>query len=411
MRVLPRTVYSVCQRTHHTPLALGLLTGFAKVANGRALGRHYRFAPGFYSNAKALLCDLERRGPGVLLFSHYMWNTDELLAIGRRVKEAMPECISIHGGPSVPKYESACAAYMRDHQHVDIAVRGEGEGAFAEVLDRLVTIESGEDWDEALGSVRGITFRSGGRGAIVRTPERDRMKDLSVLPSPFLDGCFDRDSWSMAVIETNRGCPYGCTFCDWGSAILQKIHLFPLERVKEEIDWVGRRGVPGIYVADANFGIFDRDVEIAEHAIRTKERYGFPRELVFSFAKSSSERVAEIAKRLIRARLIDAGRISVQSTDPETLSAIRRSNIKTSKYLDLRRVYASERLPIATELIIALPRQTVESFKNDLQFCFDQQTYVSLMRCIVLPNSPMADPEYMRRYAIEVDGGCQVVST
>jgi hypothetical protein len=300
---------------------------------------------------------------------------------------------------------------MAEHPHIDIAVRGEGEGTVAELLERIHNVHSDDDWDEALAQVRGITFRGGRRGALVRTPERPRLKDLSAVPSPFLDGTFDGEPWISAVIETNRGCPYGCTFCDWGSATLQKIHVFSLDRVKEEIEWAGRRRLPGIYIADANFGIFERDVEIAEHVIRTKEKYGYPRELICLFAKSSTERVTEIARQLIRTRLLDAGRISIQSTDHDTLHAIRRSNIKTSRYIDLRRVYASERLPIATELIMALPQQTFESFKNDLQFCFDQRTYVSLIRCIVLPNSPMAEPEYMRKYQLEVDERHKVCST
>jgi tRNA A37 methylthiotransferase MiaB len=409
----PRTtVYSVCQRAHHTPLASGLLTSFAKDTNGGTLARDYRFAPGFHSNASALVRDLAGSGgSGVLLVSQYMWNTRELLALNKRVKEAAPGCVTIHGGPSIPKHERACEEFMAEHPHIDVAVRGEGEATVAEVLERIREVRSDDDWDEALTPVRGITFRSGRRGPFVRTPERPRLRDLSVVPSPFLDGTFDGEPWISAVIETNRGCPYGCTFCDWGSATLQKIHVFSLDRVKEEIEWAGRRRLPGIYIADANFGIFERDVEIAEHVIRTKEKYGYPRELICLFAKSSTERVTEIARQLIRSRLLDAGRISIQSTDHDTLHAIRRSNIKTSRYIDLRRVYASERLPIATELIMALPQQTFESFKNDLQFCFDQRTYVSLIRCIVLPNSPMAEPEYMQKYQLEVDASHKVCST
>jgi hypothetical protein len=102
------TVYSVCQRAHHTPLASGLLTSFAKAVDGGALRRQYRFAPGFFSNAGALLRDLKGSDPGVLLVSQYMWNTRELLAFNKRVKEAAPNCVTIHGGPSIPKHERAC---------------------------------------------------------------------------------------------------------------------------------------------------------------------------------------------------------------------------------------------------------------------------------------------------------------
>jgi len=38
------------------------------------------------------------------------------------------------------------------------------------------------------------------------------------------------------TIETNRGCPHKCTFCDWGTLTYTKVRHFDLKRVEDDID-------------------------------------------------------------------------------------------------------------------------------------------------------------------------------
>jgi len=78
-------------------------------------------------------------------------------------------------------------------------------------------------------------------------------------------------------LETNRGCPYGCTFCDWGASTMAKIRPIAMERVLEEIDYAGKHRISSIFVCDANFGILKRDAEIAEHIARVSRSTGYPR--------------------------------------------------------------------------------------------------------------------------------------
>ena len=66
--------------------------------------------------------------------------------------------------------------------------------------------------------------------------------------------------WNV-TLETNRGCPYACTFCDWGSLTYNKVKKFCLNRVYDELEWVGKNGCDFISLADANFGMFpERDM-------------------------------------------------------------------------------------------------------------------------------------------------------
>lgn len=214
-----------------------------------------------------------------------------------------------------------------------------------------------------------------------------------------------------AILETNRGCPFACTFCDWGSATQEKIRRFDLERVKAEIDWIGRHRIRVLWIADANFGIFARDIEIAQHIADTRARHGWPREVVVNYPKNATEKIAQIVKIFVQAGICGQGIISIQTTDPTTLAVIRRDNIKTRKYDELGDIFRRENLPLSTDLMIGLPGSTVRSFKGDLQYYFDDDVGVKAYRTELLPNSPMADPAYLRDHAIRVDERQFLVST
>ena len=104
----------------------------------------------------------------------------------------------------------------------------------------------------------------------MRNPNIDRVRDLDEIPSPFLEGAFDSimaanpsESW-IGLWETNRGCPFRCTFCDWGSATAAKVTKFGEERLYREVDWFADKKIEYIFCCDANFGILKRDVDIAE---------------------------------------------------------------------------------------------------------------------------------------------------
>lgn len=403
-------IYFVTHHVDHLPLALGMLRAALMAHREGALLRHYQPLPIVSLDVAGMQALFRRFGPGVWLFSNYMWSFDYNRGLSAAVKAASPRNITIHGGPSAPKYEQACRDFMRAEAHVDVVVRGEGEATLCELLEAL----AGERGWEGLDAVAGITFfRDRSRTDLVRTPERMRIADVDSLPSPYLDACFDRYGGSVvaAILETNRGCPFACTFCDWGSATAAKIRRFDLDRVKAEIDWIGSRGIRVLWIADANFGVFPRDIEIAEHIAATKARYGAPREVVVNYPKNATDKIADIVRIFAAAGICGQGIISIQTTDPATLAAIRRDNIKTRKYDELGEIFRRENLPLSTDLMIGLPGATVQSFKADLQYYFDDDVGVKAYRTQLLPNSPMADPEYLREHAIRVDAGKFLIAT
>jgi hypothetical protein len=177
------------------------------------------------------------------------------------------------------------------------------------------------------------------------------------------------------------------------------------------VEWAASRKISTIWIADSNFGLLERDVEIARHISEIKKRTGFPRRMVLTFAKNIKSHVIEIVKLLVDAGLVAQGIISLQTSDPSTLKVIRRTNIKTSEYEKLRHEFAQRDLPLTVELMMALPGSSVDAFKGDLAYHFDLPVEIFVHRTVMLPNSPMADPKYQREHAIVLDEQKRVIAT
>ncbi len=231
------------------------------------------------------------------------------------------------------------------------------------------------------------------------------MRDLSLLPSPYLTGEFDREDpamWHYAVVETNRGCPCSCIYCSWGCATGDKIHEIPMDRIVAEIEWIAKRRLQRIWIVDANFGILERDVEIAAAVAEARRRFGFPQRFTVNYEKNSTRRVADIVSILADADVAAAGMVSIETTDETVLERVHRKNPEKHRLDDLIEVFRERNMPLTTELMMGLPGSTVETVKNDLQFCFDRRLCVTTYQTLALPNSPMMEPECVEAYGIGV---------
>ena len=378
------------------PASLGLLVAYAKEYQGGRLNDRYDFVPMFLIDESRIV----ERGitPGVFILSNYLWTVEDSLRLSAAVKAVNPANITIHGGPSTPSYEKDCEQFFLDNPHVDIAVRGEGELTFSDILDKL-DIENAGGLD-VLKDVEGLTYR--GATGVVRTGNRDRIADLNTIPSPYLTGLFDEfgSVSAGAVIETNRGCPYGCTFCDWGSATLSKVRRFELDRVYAELEWSAKNQIQDASIADANFGMLARDVAITEKIAELKSSYGYPRSVGINYAKNQVKYLRDIIRIMAEAGILTEGKVSLQSMDETTLQVIDRANIKLDKYNELATEFRRADLPLAVEIMVGLPGATSAAFHNDLQQCTNRDVRAMLNNTTLLPNSPMNDPAYRKEHAI-----------
>ena len=394
------------------PAALGYLVAYAKAFDGGRLNDTYAFYPRFFF-PDLVEVDEVAAGGGLFLFSNYVWSVDENLAMSARVKERNPAAVTIHGGPSTPKYVDDAEQFFADHTHVDIIVRGEGEETFAHLLSALEPgLRSGAMDLSALEGVEGLTYRTA--DGCRRNDDRDRIAELDTIPSPILTGLMDAYAAGPVehiVLETNRGCPYGCTFCDWGSATASRIRKFDLDRVYAELEWIGRNHIWNIGIADANFGIFARDVDIAERIVALKREHGFPGSIGPNYAKNTVKHLRPIIEAWADAGILAEGKVSLQSMDDDTLKVIRRKNIKTEKYNQLSEEFRENGLPLSVDIMMGLPGATVGSFRNDLQGVINRDVMAVIHETQLLPNSPMNDAAYRAEHGIVAKVGEIVRST
>lgn len=378
------------------PAALGLLMAYAMEYDGGRLGDKFDFVPMFFTDDARIAARAST--PGVFMFSNYMWTLEDNLRISALVKAINPANITVHGGPDSPSYEKDCERFFADNPHVDVIVRGEGELTFAELLDAL-DLANLQDLS-VLEHVPGLSYRTA--DGVRRTANRERIADLDSIPSPYLIGLMDEFGAvrAAAVIETNRGCPYGCTFCDWGSATLSKVRRFDLDRVLKELEWSALNTIEGASIADANFGMLERDVAIAEKIASLKRTHGYPRTVAVNYAKNQVKHLLQIIRILADAQILAEGVVSLQTTDESTLKVIERSNIKLNRYDEIAVQFRQAKLPLAVDIMMGLPGSTPQAFKSDLQKCTDRDLRVRANPTQLLPNSPMNEPSYRLKHGI-----------
>lgn len=286
-------------------------------------------------NPEELVNRLEN--PAVCAFSCYVWNEQYNLHIAKMIKERYPNCVIEFGGPQVTKK-------FEQYEFIDCLILSEGEEAFLDLLRKVVNNEP-----------------------FNKVYEKKRIDDMD-FPSPYQMGVFnniiERNPdvlWSM-TIETNRGCPHRCTFCDWGTVTYGKINKFGLDRVAQDIAWAERNKVGFIFNADANFGMFkERDIEIAK-MFRKAADNGRLEAVNVQYSKNSTEVIFEIAQ--ILGDISRGVTLSVQSMNEPTLKAIKRKNMSINKISE--QIEKSKKWGVKTysELILGLPDETLESWKD-----------------------------------------------
>ena len=324
--------------------------------------------------------------PSVCAFSCYMWNWEYSKHIAKRIKEEYPECIIVFGGPQVtdrPEEEK----FFDNHPYVDVISLAEGEEAFMQMLESKAQ-------NKPLEKIYSLP----------------RLTELDI-PSPYLEGVFDKiiaDNpgvvWN-GTLETNRGCPFACTFCDWGSLTYAKIKKFPEVKVMQEILWMAENKIDYLTIADANFGVFkDRDLEFTERLVELQEKYGYPKTLDATWYKNSSEDVLKIVKKFINSGLNRGITLSVQSMDMDVLGEIQRKNMEFSNLQHIFDICNQEQIPSYTELILGLPMETFDSWRKGLCDVIEmgQHNAIESWLAQLLENAHMNIPEQHKEHEYDI---------
>ncbi len=322
--------------------------------------------------------------PDILAFSVFGWNQYRFAAVAETYRQVKPDGWIIFGGTHVANQaERLCRLYPA----LDVVANGEGEFIFRDILQAYL---GGLNKTE-LDHIPGISFQRDGR--VITTAERARIANLDDIPSPFLEGILPfrdehgRVNYGVALLETNRGCPYKCAFCYWGGAIGQRVRAFSRERLREELKLFARERVESIALCDANLGLLPEDEIFVDDVIRMKERYGYPLNIEASWAKNKGERFYRIVKKMKQAGLKSSFTLSLQSLSEKALEKMHRENMKLNEFEDLARWLRTEGLDTYAELIWGLPGETSDTFIAGYDRISEFTSRIATYPHLLLPNT------------------------
>tara|TARA_B100001245_G_scaffold182795_1_gene140861 strand:+ start:523 stop:2457 length:1935 start_codon:yes stop_codon:yes gene_type:complete len=375
----------------HFPYRISSLVAYIKSREN--LGNNFKFEKAFVLRENVDEYIKECVDTDILLCSCYVWNWEITNFLAKEVKKLNPNCLIIFGGAQVPDFSKD---FFKQHPYADIIVHGEGEIVLEELLTEFL---NNKDYSK----IKGLETKD------FRNPPQERINNLDDLPSAYLTNTvwelvdkIDGIRW-IAGWETNRGCPYACTFCDWGSATFTKVRKWEESKIFKEIEWFAKNQIPYIDCCDANFGIFqERDFRIAKKLKDVALKTHYPERVRPAWAKNSSEKIIPIAKQLQEGGILGAVTLAVQSLDTNTLNIIKRANIKFDAFSELTETFRNNKIPTYTELIMGLPGETLDTFKDGLENIAQTKIdTVFIYNCTILPNAPMNVPEYREKYKIQ----------
>lgn len=312
----------------------------------------------------------------ILGFTVYVWSQDHIDLLAEQHKQKHPNTIIIYGGPHIPVDENLWQEYEEKRPWVDIFVAGSGEEIFLQILKEYPNFS--KKW--------------------YKLKKNNKYKYST--PIPYIDGTLNyflnHDSKKFcAILETNRGCPFKCAYCDWGDATGSVISKYADDVNYKTLDLIlNSKAITGIKIIDANWGLYERDLEMTRYMRDNK------RDDVFislcGTAKNSIKYVPEISKIFFKDNF-SAGngnwtplKLGIQSWSKKTLHYNDRSNIKTEQLEYLLNYYKKNNIPYHSELIVGLPGETPESWlytlDKDIKHGVESQAFHALE---AVPNMPL----------------------
>jgi len=384
------------------PAAVGCIaTYLAKYLEGDVDTRVFKMP-------EILIAALENdTAPDVIGFSNYIWNRDLSAEIARVIKSKHPDVVTVMGGPNYPTTLLEQEAFVRDHPMFDFYVVKEGEIAFAKLVQSLCDNE----FDPArvpldLPSLHRVLPD----GSFHASETEERIRDMNEIPSPYLTGLMDEffDGKMLPIIQTNRGCPFRCTFCVEGMSYYSKVAKGGASKTRDEIHYIGERMAKlrehgftrtDMFIADSNFGMYKEDMETCEAIAEIQEKYAFPEYINVATGKNQKKRVLDAA-RMIGGSLRISG--SVQSLDKSVLENIERANIDEQEILDLALSASEVGANSYSEIILALPGDTRDAHLKTIQTIIEADfNTVALFQLMLLPGTDLASEESVQKWGME----------
>ncbi|MEM2703023.1 MAG: radical SAM protein [Candidatus Bathyarchaeia archaeon] len=303
---------------------------------------------------------LEKLSPEIVGISCNSINYRQCIEMAKVVKEAVPSCYVIVGGPH-PTYMPES---MLQHSEIDYVVMGEGERVIVELA---TCIKRGADIKE-ISKIPGVAYRY--EEKVWKNPMAF-IEDLDTIPYPARHllsmNLYDRtneflDVKPVDVMNVIRGCPYDCKFCEtvklWG----HRCRAFSPTRVVQEVEHLlDNYGSKGIYFMGDNFTIYrDKTMKICE----------LLKEHKIDIEWACDTRVDLISRELLEKMYAVGCRtiwFGVESGSPRILKHINRG-ITLEQALHAFKLCKEIGIHTACSFMLGIPGETIEDMKASLEF-------------------------------------------
>ena len=299
-----------------------------------------------------ILKDIYLEQPDVICFSCYIWNISFVRELVPDLKKILPQVEFWAGGPEV-SYDAV--EFLKKNPAFFGVMVGEGEETFHELAGYYI-----ERKPETLSEIRGVAFRDENKDRnIVHTGWRELM-DLSKVPFAYSNLTEFKNR--IIYYESSRGCPFSCSYCL--SSIDKKLRFRDIELVKKELQFFIDNKVPQVKFVDRTFNCkHDHAMEIWRYI--TEHDNGITN---FHFEISADLLCAEelALMKTMRPGLIQL-EIGVQSTNPQTIKAIRRTMDFEKLKRIVEQIHSFGNIHQHLDLIAGLPYEGYDSFHKS--FC------------------------------------------
>ena len=330
--------------------------------------------------------EIYKLSPDVVGFSTYIWNFKETLKVCEILKIVKPEIKILLGGPEV-SYDGE--EVLKERPYIDYIIYGEGEETFKEFL-RSIKDTSG------LRDIKGLIYRDGSK--IINNGERDLIKDLNTIPSPYDDLGNEYEN-KIVYYEASRGCPFNCQYCL--SSTLRGVRVFDIDRVKRDLTILIEGKAKQVKFIDRTFNANkDYALEIMEF-IKGKQ----PDNMNFHF---------EITAHLIDDEFLDFLKdvkeglfqfeIGVQSTNDYTIDAIGRTTDFDKLSQVTKRIRSYKNIHQHLDLIAGLPYEDYDSFIvsfNDVYNLKPEKLQLGFLKLLKGSGLRLAKDKYGYKYIDE----------
>ena len=340
--------------------------------------------------------------PDILALSNYVWNRNLSYEMFSMMSEIDSDTLLVWGGPNFPIDLPSQRKFMKKYSKIDVYVPVDGETGFANTVERALRSRAHSEIRSTVLSepIDGCVTR-GENDEIKYTIPIIRIKTLDEIPSPYTTGLLDKffDGKLTPMMQTNRGCPFHCTFCADGKDEVNRVTSFGLERVIDELNYITNHKhekTHNMIFSDLNFGMYPRDREISKHLAKLQTEHNYPDFIYISTGKNQKEKIIESIKTLKDSMPLW---MSVQSLDQNVLKNIRRDNISTDQMLALQPAIKDAGLQTRAEVILGLPGETHENHMKTLRDLVNaRMDEIQVHTCMMLDGSEMGTPAERKKW-------------